>query len=160
MNKNFKQLWQHKITSTQNCPVAFFFQCEFISFQKWFLTVFFASPFLWWIFLNCFIIHVCIQGLGHFFPLPPPPPLPPTLPLTNVSKLAITTLLANTDWCYLAWFYYNPVSEIIHIKYIGAQTENTFSPCWNCTQGLTQAKNCYTIELHASLMKVFLKCRC
>jgi hypothetical protein len=23
---------------------------------------------------------MCIQGLGHFSPLPPPPPLPPTLP--------------------------------------------------------------------------------
>jgi hypothetical protein len=27
-----------------------------------------------------FIIHMCIQGLGHFSPLPPTPPLPPTLP--------------------------------------------------------------------------------
>jgi hypothetical protein len=27
-----------------------------------------------------FIIHMCIQGLVHFFPLPPPPPLPPTPP--------------------------------------------------------------------------------
>jgi hypothetical protein len=27
-----------------------------------------------------FIIHMCIQGLGHFSPLPPPPPLPLTLP--------------------------------------------------------------------------------
>jgi hypothetical protein len=24
--------------------------------------------------LFCFIIHMCIQGLGHFSPLPPPPP--------------------------------------------------------------------------------------
>jgi hypothetical protein len=31
-------------------------------------------------FLFFFIIHMCIQGLGHFSPLPPPPPLPPTLP--------------------------------------------------------------------------------
>jgi hypothetical protein len=31
-------------------------------------------------FFYCFIIHMCIQGLGHFSPLPPPPPLPPTLP--------------------------------------------------------------------------------
>jgi hypothetical protein len=23
---------------------------------------------------------MCIQGLGHFSPLPPPPPLPPTPP--------------------------------------------------------------------------------
>jgi hypothetical protein len=30
--------------------------------------------------LFIFIIHMCIQGLGHFSPLPPPPPLPPTLP--------------------------------------------------------------------------------
>jgi hypothetical protein len=27
-----------------------------------------------------FIIHMCMQGLGHFSPLPPPPPLPPTPP--------------------------------------------------------------------------------
>jgi hypothetical protein len=26
-----------------------------------------------------FIIHMCIQGLRHFSPLPAPPPLPPTL---------------------------------------------------------------------------------
>jgi hypothetical protein len=26
------------------------------------------------------IIYMCIQGLDHFSPLPPPPPLPPTLP--------------------------------------------------------------------------------
>jgi hypothetical protein len=31
------------------------------------------------IFLN-FIIHMCIQSLGHFSPMLPPPPLPPTLP--------------------------------------------------------------------------------
>jgi hypothetical protein len=31
------------------------------------------------LFLN-FIIHMCIQGLGHFSLLPPPPPLPPTPP--------------------------------------------------------------------------------
>jgi hypothetical protein len=27
----------------------------------------------------CFIIHMCIQCLGHFSPMLPPPPLPPTL---------------------------------------------------------------------------------
>jgi hypothetical protein len=27
-----------------------------------------------------FIIHMCIQGLVHFSPLPPPPPLPPAPP--------------------------------------------------------------------------------
>jgi hypothetical protein len=27
-----------------------------------------------------FIIHMCIQGLVHFSPLPQPPPLPPTPP--------------------------------------------------------------------------------
>jgi hypothetical protein len=32
-------------------------------------------------FLNCFIIHMCIQGLGHFCPpAPPPPPRPPPPP--------------------------------------------------------------------------------
>jgi hypothetical protein len=33
------------------------------------------------LFFYYFIIHMCIQGLGHFSPLPPPPPLPPTLSL-------------------------------------------------------------------------------
>jgi hypothetical protein len=33
----------------------------------------------------CFIIHMCIQDLGHFSPLPPPPPLPPTPPLPSSS---------------------------------------------------------------------------
>jgi hypothetical protein len=27
-----------------------------------------------------FVIDMCIQGLGHFSPLPPPPRLPPTPP--------------------------------------------------------------------------------
>jgi hypothetical protein len=31
-------------------------------------------------FFFSFIIHMCIQGLGHFSLLPPPPPLPPTPP--------------------------------------------------------------------------------
>jgi hypothetical protein len=31
-------------------------------------------------FFYCFIIHMCIQHLGHFSPMPPPPPLPPTPP--------------------------------------------------------------------------------
>jgi hypothetical protein len=31
-------------------------------------------------FVYCFIIHMCIQGLGHFSPLPPAPPLPPSPP--------------------------------------------------------------------------------
>jgi hypothetical protein len=31
-------------------------------------------------FVFSFIIHMCIQGLVHFSPLPPPPPLPPTPP--------------------------------------------------------------------------------
>jgi hypothetical protein len=35
---------------------------------------------LFFFFYYCFIIHMCIQGLGHFSPLPPPPPFPPTLP--------------------------------------------------------------------------------
>jgi hypothetical protein len=34
-----------------------------------------------------FLIHMCIQGLGHFSPLPPHPPLPPTLPLNTQQKL-------------------------------------------------------------------------
>jgi hypothetical protein len=40
---------------------------------------FLASEFAF-IFYYCFIIHMCIQGLGHFSPLPTRPPLPPTLP--------------------------------------------------------------------------------
>jgi hypothetical protein len=35
---------------------------------------------MWFFFHFSFIIHMCIQGLGHFSPLPPPPPLPPTPP--------------------------------------------------------------------------------
>jgi hypothetical protein len=35
------------------------------------------------LFLYYFIIHMCIQGLGHFSPLPPPPPLPLTPPLPS-----------------------------------------------------------------------------
>jgi hypothetical protein len=40
------------------------------------------GPFLNFIylFIYCFIIHMCMQGLSHFSPLPPPPPLPPTPP--------------------------------------------------------------------------------
>jgi hypothetical protein len=30
------------------------------------------------------IIHMCIQALGNFSPLPPPPPLPPTPPPTSL----------------------------------------------------------------------------
>jgi hypothetical protein len=32
------------------------------------------------LFFIVLFIHMCIQGLGHFSPLPPPPPFPPTLP--------------------------------------------------------------------------------
>jgi hypothetical protein len=57
-------------------PVYLFFNCFIIcmcSAPKCFnhFTLFFY----------CFVIHTCIQGLGHFSPLPPPPPLPPTPPL-------------------------------------------------------------------------------
>jgi hypothetical protein len=39
------------------------------------------AAFLINLFIYLFIfIHMCIQGLGHFSPLPPPPPLPPTPP--------------------------------------------------------------------------------
>jgi hypothetical protein len=40
----------------------------------------FSIHILFIFFFYSFIIHMCIQGLGHFSPLPPPPPLPPTLP--------------------------------------------------------------------------------
>jgi hypothetical protein len=63
--------------------------CKSINFKM----NFFNLPIYWqfvglFIFLNCFIIHMCIQGLGHFFPVPPPPPYHPlrfiSLPL-NIS---------------------------------------------------------------------------
>jgi hypothetical protein len=40
-----------------------------------------VDPFDFILFIYLFIIHMCIQCLGHFSPLPPPPPLPPTPPL-------------------------------------------------------------------------------
>jgi hypothetical protein len=43
----------------------------------WFLSFFFNLIFFNFYF---FIIHMYIQCLGHFSPLPPPPPLPPTPP--------------------------------------------------------------------------------
>jgi hypothetical protein len=36
-----------------------------------------------------FFIHMCIQGLGHFSPLPPPPPLSPLRPLLLPSTPSI-----------------------------------------------------------------------
>jgi hypothetical protein len=36
--------------------------------------------FFFFFFHFSFIIHMCIQSLVHFSPLPPPPPLPPTPP--------------------------------------------------------------------------------
>jgi hypothetical protein len=41
------------------------------------LGFFFCGRFFY---LFYFIIHMCIQGLGHFSPLPPTPPLTPTPP--------------------------------------------------------------------------------
>jgi hypothetical protein len=38
-----------------------------------------------YLFIYLFIIHMCIQCLGHFSPLPPPPPLPPTPPPPSTS---------------------------------------------------------------------------
>jgi hypothetical protein len=43
-----------------------------------------------------FIIHMCIQGLGHFSPRPPPPPLPPTLPPT----ISFLFFLFSCFWWY------------------------------------------------------------
>uniref|UniRef100_A0A8C0ZXF9 Probable helicase with zinc finger domain n=1 Tax=Castor canadensis TaxID=51338 RepID=A0A8C0ZXF9_CASCN len=40
-----------------------------------------------------FIIHMCIQGLVHFSPLPPPPPLPPTPPLPLPPPIPAETIL-------------------------------------------------------------------
>jgi hypothetical protein len=76
------------------------------------------NPFLF--FFN-FIIHMCIQGLGHFSPLPPPPPLPPTLPLpspphplnTQHDLLTLKTwslgtigwkFMVNSSWIYVGDF--------------------------------------------------------
>jgi hypothetical protein len=39
-----------------------------------------------------FIIHMCIQCLGHFFPLPPLPPLPPTPPPPSPPAPSISEL--------------------------------------------------------------------
>jgi hypothetical protein len=49
------------------------------------LSVDFIFVFCFWgnYFFYCFIIHMCIQGLGHFSPQPPSPPLPPTLPIPS-----------------------------------------------------------------------------
>jgi hypothetical protein len=35
------------------------------------------------------IIHMCIQGLGHFSSLPPPPPLPPTPSIPSRNYFAL-----------------------------------------------------------------------
>jgi hypothetical protein len=40
-----------------------------------------------------FIIHMCIQGLVHFSPLPPPPPLPPTPPPPSPPQYPAETIL-------------------------------------------------------------------
>jgi hypothetical protein len=59
------------------------FMHEYIIFPPYSSSYTLQSCFVIWFFvLFCFvfIIHICIQGLGHFSPLPPPSPLPPTLP--------------------------------------------------------------------------------
>jgi hypothetical protein len=43
-------------------------------------AIHFLVSFFLFFFHFSFIIHMCIQGLVHFSPLPPPPPLPPTPP--------------------------------------------------------------------------------
>jgi hypothetical protein len=35
--------------------------------------LFLSYVFIFYFYFFCFIIHMCIQGLGHFSPLPPPP---------------------------------------------------------------------------------------
>jgi hypothetical protein len=47
-----------------------------------------------------FIIHMCIQGLDHFSPLPPPPPLPPTSPTPSPPLNTQQKLLA-INFCIL-----------------------------------------------------------
>jgi hypothetical protein len=44
-------------------------------------------------FVFSFIIHMCIQGLGHFSPLPPPAPLPPTLLPPSLPQYPAETIL-------------------------------------------------------------------
>jgi hypothetical protein len=63
-------------------------KCSFFFFQ-------FSHTFFFFLFY--FIIHMCIQSLGHFSPLPPPPPLPPNPlppsprhPLNTQQKLGIS----------------------------------------------------------------------
>jgi hypothetical protein len=45
--------------------------------------------FLFCLFVFCFIIHMCIQCLGHFSLLPPPPPLPPTISFAYSAELRV-----------------------------------------------------------------------
>jgi hypothetical protein len=61
----------------------------------WFYLPWFLAPFIFlqttylhssfFFNFNFFIIHMCIQCLGHYSPLPPPSPLPQTLPLPSPS---------------------------------------------------------------------------
>jgi hypothetical protein len=44
-------------------------------------------------FFYCFIIDMCIQGLGLFSPLPPPPPLPPTPPTQYAAETILPLFL-------------------------------------------------------------------
>jgi hypothetical protein len=49
-------------------------------YYKYLRNVFLFYLYNIYILFFSFIIHMCIKGLVHFSPLPPPPPLPPTLP--------------------------------------------------------------------------------
>jgi hypothetical protein len=54
------------------------------------------------LFFYCFIIHMCIQGLGHFSPLTPPPPLPhtPSIPSRNYFAL-ISNFVEERVWAII-----------------------------------------------------------
>jgi hypothetical protein len=63
--------------------------CSFIRCMVWNIFLFYflgSNPafffpiFILFYFHFSFFIHMCIQVLCHFSPLPPPPPLPPTPP--------------------------------------------------------------------------------
>jgi hypothetical protein len=63
-------LQKYKLSNEWLCPVLLWILLIY-SFLKFFSFFFFHFS---------FIIHMCIQGLVDFSPLPPPPPLPPTPP--------------------------------------------------------------------------------
>jgi hypothetical protein len=62
LNKQLYFFKKNSVVSHFNSPVGLLPTCPYFFFHF------------------SFIIHMCIQGLVHFSPLPPPTPLPPTPP--------------------------------------------------------------------------------